>query len=629
MTRLRNACIAVSMCLAMLFGNRCMAAEISVIAAPTGTPDGFAKISFPPDTHWSEFKLLVAKSYEGTFRDGLAEGEGLLEFEGPEPIHYLNEVYSPPGAGNRYQGSFKQGRPVGPGKFEETDGNFRGSIEDLYTGHEVVFSVEQQPAVVITRLEGTNKVLVRAMQYRGLGFVQPSRMFFGEVAAGGKISGEWVDVPWFADNGDVSMAGYGRYLEMTGKDGGTVSCELDARPADEADLLPRLMHQVSGNPLAAQLGAVLDKQYLNQTKAHCWETNPNGWRFETLADFTRFPTAVKYVSCRTPDDKRGDVNQNGYCKEHQGHKQDVFTNIGREFKRFVDRRVIGSINRAGGAAERALCRATGTEPGKNCNVNIEVGASWPIGEGPAPGLSQEEQAARNAYIAANRKAKTISQDLGTPALGGVAAMDADLNAVCSTLCSTGAQRRYSANLLSELEAVAQAPVTEDSYIRVRSVNRETAQVLSGGIRLIVIAGPVVSIAVPFYRFVQSAIHDSRIDNAIDLVKQHNGPSNFDYLSRRNRALTSLYQLRNANLVSMSTQGGRLMTAYIQGSLRMLKNFPPEKVSMFSAAIAMGRTEEQVRDFVRKYGDIKTEKELYDALIKEAVGPLGIAWPPAT
>lgn len=581
---------------------------------------GTGKLTFAPGQRFDDIPFLDLVSYEGEWKDGRANGQGLLLFTPTTSGGYLSR----PGETktNYYLGEFRDGRPSGEGKLVLHEWTNERTITGMFGREQMVFAVDGQDRAVVTRLKGdTTRLLVRLMQYPNVAALLPSRIFFGEVTQGA-ITGDWVDVPWYESGEKMSRGGFGRFTEQTFDDGGTSSCTHEPRPADPADLTQMLFGSKGGVP---QYTAGLDRQF--QTRATCLLITPDGWRFNVSADFSKWPVGIVTTSCRTPDDKKGDVTGTLSCREHTGKKQDVFTNIGREFKRFVDRRIIGSLDKAGGSFEKAMCRATGTEPGKNCNVNVAIGASWPVGEGAAPGLPADEQAARQRFIAASRRATRIREGFSDAAVGTAAGMSAELDAVCVAICESPVQRRYSETLLSELERVAAQPTDEAALRRLASINRETASV-AAGIRLLVGATAVLGPSIAFYRFAESARQQDRILSAIQLVHEAQpNPTTFAELQRRNDALAALHKLQLAHLSKMPAEGAQLLSAAMLANLRVLRGLPPQRASALAAAIALGRTAKEVTSFVDKYKDVKTEAELYDALIAETLAPLGIPWPP--
>lgn len=587
-------------------------------------PDGTAVRQYPAGTRLDDLNFDDMRSYEGAWKNGLAEGEGIVRFPDTPSGGYLGTTL--PDRPNYYIGSFAEGRPKGEGTLVHSSPTATQSITGMFTERELVMSIDGQQIAVVTRLTPESPVRVRAMQYVGLGLLQPSRMFFGSLDAQGKITGDWVDVPWFHGDDKLTVVGYGRVVEQYAADGSSVSCTYPPRPADpHPDVLARSLIVGNGN-IDMQRVAALDRYYA--ARAECVSTNREGWTWTFTADFSASPAAIQYHGCRTPEGKQGKLEHGGtYCKEKQGHKQDVFTNIGREFKRFVDRRILGNIDKMGGSFEKAMCRATGTEPGKNCNVNVSIGASWPVGDGPAPGLPAEEAAARNAFLAQSRRAARIPGTLAGTDLGDAAGMAADLNAICSTLCASSAQRSYSASLLSDLERVAAQPASPDLPRTLASIERETASVLSGSLRVITIGSAVAAPVAALTNWVRSVRQASVTVDAMDALNGLPPAGNLAEIKRRNDAMRTLYALHAASLNNAAMDSVQVLGTALTGSIRILRGFPPQRVRALSAAIAIGRSEEQIRAFVQKYQDVKDEQALYDAIIKETLAPLGIAWPP--
>lgn len=585
-------------------------------------PDGVGTYTFPPGQNLSDLSLYEMVSYEGEWQNSLAHGEGMLRFPDTDAGGYLSTTL--PGKPNYYIGTFVDGRPAGSGTFVHSSTMYTQSLTGMFSGQQLVYVIEGQELSVITGVPGATRALVRAMQYPGWQHRQPSRMFFGEIGSDGVPKGGWVDVPWFVEDGDVTAVGFGRVVEQYHKDGSKFSCTFAPRASDRPNLTADLVG-LSGN-IEAQRFASLDVHYAS--KADCISTNPQGWTWSLTVDQSVAPAKVVYVGCKTPSGKSGRLKDNGtWCEEKKKANQDVFTNIAREFKRFVDRRIIGSIDKIGGSMEKAMCRATGTEPGKNCNVNVAVGASWPVGEGTAPGLPAAEQEVRNSYIAAVKRASALPGTAGGTSAGDAIAMAADLNAVCTALCHSEVQRRYSATLLTDLERVARQPMDDGNLRAIASIQRETANVMSGGLRSLMIGSTVAAPIVAWFRFGKSAENGSVILDAIHTVVQAPAGSNyFEFERQRTNALKVLTALQTTNLNNMVVDGANLLGTAITTNIRVLRGFPPRRVRALTTAIQIGRTERQVQDFIERYKDVTTEEELYEAIIKEALAPMGIAWP---
>ena len=277
--------------------------------------------------------------------------------------------------------------------------------------------------------------------------------------------------------------------------------------------------------------------------------------------------------------------------------------------------------------EKAMCRATGTEPGKNCNVSVSVGASWPVGDGAAPGLPAEEQAIRNTYIAASKRASALPGALAGTSEGDAISMAADFNAICIALCHSEAQRHYSATLLSDLERIASQPINDVNLRSIASIQRETASVLSVGLRGVVIVSTLAPPVVAWYRFGKSAEQAGVIQDALHAVRQAPPGTNFyEFERQRLNAEKVLVALQMTNLNNMFVDGANILGTAITTNIRILRGFPPQRVRALTAAILIGKTKAQVEDFIERYKDVKSEEELYQAIIKETLTPMGIAWP---
>ena len=71
----------------------------------------------------------------------------------------------------------------------------------------------------------------------------------------------------------------------------------------------------------------------------------------------------------------------------------------------------------------------------------------------------------------------------------------------------------------------------------------------------------------------------------------------------------------------------LLGQTVASSIRILRGLPPQRVRALTIAITLGKTAKQVNDFVNTYKDVQSEAELYAAIIRETLTPLGITWPP--
>jgi len=92
-----------------------------------------------------------------------------------------------------------------------------------------------------------------------------------------------------------------------------------------------------------------------------------------------------------------------------------------------------------------------------------------------------------------------------------------------------------------------------------------------------------------------------------------------------QALEKLNSLGVAVTNRTASESVSLMGQAIVMRMPLLRGLTPEKVTLLSAVIAVGKTSVQITQFVNKYKDIKTEAELYDALIQEILEPLGLNW----
>jgi hypothetical protein len=423
---------------------------------------------------------------------------------------------------------------------------------------------------------------------------------------------------------DQTIVGYGRLLEWSNKKGDTLSCKFQPRKPDPDDLASVVIG-LSGN-IEAQHVAALDWQY--HTKAECVSRNREGWSWTATVDHTVWPPTVAYHGCKTPSGGTGVLTHGGTgCKVKKKHKFDPFTNIGREFRRFVNRRVLGTIDKVGAAVEKSMCRATGTEPGKNCHVNMSVSASWPVGDDPAPTLPTDQQAMRQTYLAAKRRAVGVPGTLGDMPLGIAAAAVADLDAVCVALCNSAAQREYSEILLSNIELVASQPANENTLRSIASLQRETASVLAAGIRGLTIATTIATPMFAVTRFIKSVKQASVIADAMSAINTNPSPNTLAYEKLRTRAMATLVALQGTQLNNAAIDGANMLGTAITTNIRILRGFSAQRRRAIQVAIQLGRTEAQVREFIERYQDIESEADLYDAIIKETLAPLGIAWPP--
>lgn len=625
----RNIAAAFALTAAAV-GQPLHAEQIARIEAPTAGTNGPTKIDFPPETTLDDFGPLPMMSFEGTWVDGVAQGDGLVKFVDTPSMPVQGTVA--PGGPNYYIGNFEKGVPRGEGRLvQTTPPDYMGpvephtqTIEGPYSGQQVTMLADDQRVAVYTKLETEPAALVLLMQYPSFDAPFPSRVYYGRADAAG-VNGKWVNVPWNKQMPDgVVVAGFGPTIEAFFPGGGSQLCTASPPPGEDALMLWQLMGQSFPGD---QRKAALDP-HLSPPSADCVTTSSDGWTWHFSVDNTKNPPALNYRECRLPSGSQGRLRNGGRsCEEKESRQFDVFTNIGREFRRFIDRDIVGNIDKAGAGFERTMCRATGTEEGVNCNIGIQIGASWPVGDGPAPGLPANEQAARQAYLAAAKRANALTDAMVSRGeVGEAAALTAGLNAICSSLCAEQSQRSYSASLLSELEAVAPQPLTDDNVRIIARVNRETASLMTRGLVLAVVAGGVGAIA--FRDYANSIGRMDRIQTAMNLVNESAvSAMNLQHLNRSRYAIASLVALQTAEANRAALEGVRIIFAPIMASLKVLSGIPESRRAVLMAAIQMGRTSDQVKAFVDKYKDLKTEEELQEAIIKETLIPLGIAWPP--
>ncbi len=611
-------------------GQSLHAEQITRIAAPITVKDGPAKIDFSPETTLDDFGPLPMISFEGTWVNGFAQGDGLVKFADTPSMPVQGKVA--PGGPNYYIGNFENGVPRGEGRLvQTTPPDYMGSvvahtqtIEGPYSGQQVTMLADDKRVAVYTKLETEPAALVYLMQYPSFDAPFPSRVYYGRADTTG-VNGKWVNVPWNRQMPDgVVVAGFGPTIEAFFPRGGSQRCTASATPGEDALMLKQLMGQSFPGD---QRKAALDP-HLSAPSAECVTTSSDGWTWYFSVDNTKNPPAFNYRECRLPSGSQGRLRNGGRsCEKKKSRRFDVFTNIGREFRRIVERDLVGNIDKAGAGLERAMCRATGTEEGVNCNIGVQIGASWPVGDGPAPNLPANEQAARQAYLAAAKRANALTDAMVSRGeVGEAAALTAGLNAICSSLCAEQSQRSYSASLLSELEAVAPQPLTDDNVRIIAKINRETASLMTRGLVLAVVAGGVGAIA--FKDYANSIRRMDRIQTAMNLVNESAASAmNFQHIKRSSYAITSLVALQKAEANRAALEGVRVIFAPIMSSLKVLSGIPETRRAVLMTAIQMGRTSDQVKAFVDKYKDLKTEEEIQEAIIKETLTPLGITWPP--
>ncbi|WP_423141674.1 hypothetical protein ACOYW6_12725 [Parablastomonas sp. CN1-191] len=616
------------MCAASTGSGTLNAEPIQQIKADGSDVNGPAKVDFPPDTTMEDFGPAPILSFEGTWINGLAQGEGLVKFA-DTPGAQIGKTNSP-GGRNYYIGEFKDGVPRGEGQLVSTmPPDYMApvqahtqTIDGAYTGKQVTMSTDSQRVAVFTKLENEPAALVLLMQYPSFDASSPSRVYYGRADMKG-VSGSWVDLPWYRQLPDgVVLAGFGSTIEAFFPHGGSQRCTGEA--AMES---PALVRDLMGQSFPVdQRKAALDP-HLSVARAECLSTNSEGWTWRFKVDNTTTPPALTYIECRLPNGKPGRLRNGGSrCEEKERRKFDVFTNVFREFQRVLNRDIVGNIDKAGASLERAMCRATGTQEGINCNIGIQIGASWPVGDGPAPNLSPDEAATRQAYVVATKRANALTDAMADRgAVGEAAALTASLNAICSSLCAEQSQRTYSASLLSELEAVAPQPLTDDNLRIISRVNRETASLMSRGL-VLAIAGGVGAVA--FKDFTASVGRMERIQTAMELVNEATASAaTFQRLKQGQVALASLVALQKAEANRAALEGVRIIYAPILATLKILSGISPTRRAVLMTAIQMGRTSDQVAAFVKKYQNVQTEEELQEAIIKESLLPLGINWPP--
>lgn len=615
-----------------------VAIEINVIKNADQNMSGVGKFQFPSDTTFQSLPFGALSSYEGEWKQGYADGEGKLIFSFLGQVGY--GYYSSPSDSQLYfLGSFKNGSPSGNGKIvysnnlvtQEIIGHFTSNGETPQTS---IYRVGNQEKVVFTSLGKNRDVnLIRAMQYASYNAVLPSRMFFGERDKNGSISGEWIDLPWYEERAtDNLIVGFGKDTEENIK-GDIINCAFDARPIwANPEMDKYTMPQIGGvGSYLFPRSDLLDKQYLLNSK--CEEKTKTGWSFVFKIDRSHgIFWNVKYESCITPSGKVGALKEN-YCYEHKKKKKkhDVFTNLAQEAKRFVDRRVIGNIDKVGGAIEKSMCRATGTEPGKNCNINASIGYTWPVGNDTSKILPPAEEYARQKFIESTQRATALKAVLNNSAASELLIATAELNAICISLCRTLGQQKYSSMLLKEIEFLANAEMDDEGLIRsIASLNRETASVLSAGVKITIAAAAVAGTSFGFYNFGASVDRTGKILDAIDQVQAWQSNSHtFERLDMQQKALRTLHNLYFAQLNAVAANGKNLLADSLLVRIPILKALSPQRANLLSVAIALHKTKREVDDFVEKYKNVKSENELYDAIISETLKPLGLELSPVS
>lgn len=617
--------------LAVVAASNIANATIVERVAIAGTQNSdLATFNFPPDTELSAFKGLSVEAYEGPVRNGLAEGEGVLRL--PDSLDFFTRKK----LGENYLlAKFVNGLPQKEFTLYLSWFGIKRVFE--LEGNRLTLSVENRLVAVVTALPDQGKTLVRLLRYTGI-IESPSRMFFGELTANG-LTGDWVDVPWFHTAKEGVWAGYATAEEFVANDGGSSSCTLTPRLPDPPWSVPTLRGTPGASPVELMLSLVTVQHdgtdlYGSHANRSCTDITPQGWQFDRDVEIVRDPPSFKtrvvetMKSCRTPEGKRGDLKRGGtWCSEHRASKQDVFTNIARESKRFLDRRVLGTINRAGGSVEKAMCRASGTTPGENCHVSFQVGASWPVGDGPS-GLTPEEEAIRQSYMAAMERSALVAANLSGENLQEIGGVTAELAAICSALCYSEGQRAYAATLLSHLNSAASRAQNEESLRSIASINREAASLFAGGLRALTVLGAGLAAGIPAYKFVASANQADKILTAMDVVHEQRTNGSLQQLRDQARAMQILAALQTAHLQKMSIEGADVLSSVALLNIKAMRNVPAKRASILAVALQLNKTKEEIDKFVEKYKDV-TEDEIYDAIIREALAPLGAEWPPKT
>jgi len=602
---------------------------IEKIQDPKENRSGISKIEFDPATYLSETYIskmplpndLSLLSYDGEWKNGLAEGMGTLRFADSVSYSYgsINlapkEVRTP----NFYVGTFKEGVPNGEGSLR-FQSSIYGPVIDTsgLFSDQVEVTVASQKIAVVTALDHDKRILVRLMQYINSDHKTPSRMFFGEVV-NGAIKGEWIDVPWYHETESFVSAGYGPYVDTVATNENVdVSCSHT--DFDRWELpSPEIFLGMKG-PFYQEL-AGKDPRFGHGAK--CTVRTPQGWFFDYDVVYRGIFVDSTPTACRMPDGKQGKLKNGGtYCEERRAPDKGLWDNIRKTFERAISDTILrDGIDKGGDSIAKTMCRATGTEVGKNCNIGFAIGASWPIGDEPSTTVPANEEVVRQSLIADRKRATKIRQ-IATDSVSEMAAVTAEMNAVCHALCTTKAQREFSNALLTELET---ASTLQDENLRIQktaTIARETASVLSAGLRVLAITGPPL---IAFYKVIQSTRQDLRLSSAYEAAAAMK-PTNDRQREAQYHAKKIIDRLHIAHMQQMTAEGATVVGAYITAQFKGLKGLSEPKARALSTVIQLYKTKKQIDAFVEKYKDIKDENELYDALIADALEPLGIEWP---
>jgi hypothetical protein len=288
-----------------------------------------------------------------------------------------------------YDGEFLNGRPTGAGTIHFNYLQINGQFLNWMPEGMVIFVQNEREVATLNFSKG--RLVdgdIHFQEYPPFG-LQPSRIFVGKMLDG-KIDGEWIDLPWVSQTGDIHLAGFAGSWTQKFEDGRLVTCTgntSDMKSFPQANSILSISPSSGGGngdgvPQAnLYLQASVSDYVYHRMPVRCVTLSLDGWKYSyTLTNSTVLPSA-----CADPKGALGVftfAGNNFVCTTTTVVRSNPFKRIGREIGRWAAdaEKILLLPGKTMGSAAGDVCKAFGYEEGKNCGANLYAGTSFQIPE---------------------------------------------------------------------------------------------------------------------------------------------------------------------------------------------------------------------------------------------------------
>ncbi|NBQ68689.1 MAG: hypothetical protein EBU46_07605 [Nitrosomonadaceae bacterium] len=567
-------------------------------------------------------EFVSVKSYNGQVFEGKAHGYGRLEFGAPFTpptgsglVYTLNPLF-----GLMYAGNFQNGLPYGRGillnraSFVTLDGDFSG----FAANGPVTISIGNRPTIFAIFKDGKlGDGPLKIFLYPSNSDT-PSKVFLGSFTNGKQI-GTWTALPWYKKGEYGEMFGYEKSTRYSFKDGSKANCteELSYEPT------------TAGN-LSALTGTPFDRFWNIDTQtqsrsAICESMMPDGWTYAYKADFAN--SRLEPIGCKDPENIAGQftvgASNSMHCTTTKMVKQksnNFFDKVLREIKRTpnnVKKAFYHTGDELSQEFEKFICGLGGKEPGKNCNINVQVGVTISLPEKNYPAQRSNDQA---SVATVQRSQANIYKEIdsGTDSRKAWVRAAADVYSLCVEKCSL----EYSAYSLLRLEQL-EFEVTSGSESDLRY--RRIASIMTDATDIMERVMPHIPIASTIHATWRANKLLERLELAGDAIDQL-PPVEFASKESiaRTKAQAALYKIGFTDVILKE-----LAPSYADFWKETYYALFPELpfLSSFSQVKILHDLGINIEDFARTHQRFNDSDKFIDAAVNTLIQPLGGVWPP--